>query len=203
MNFQEIIDGITPKVSGDNADDVKAALKQLSVLYSDSGDKLKSFGSENKEKRGIIQALESKIRDFTENSETNSTKVNDLQSALSEAKAVNKGLSEFKAKQQANTRKSFADDFAKVTKHKNFDSAKSNFTIPEEKEGKLDWASVDDTAMDSNIEKLTEYNSLGLFGAVKTFSDGGLHGDATPDFNTRLANAKTPAELQEIQASIS
>ncbi len=62
------------------------------------------------------------------------------------------------------TRKQFIEKHEKIKDHTDMEKAKGAYTLPEDKDGKLDWTEVDDDAMVANMNKLKEQEGYGLFG---------------------------------------
>ena len=61
------------------------------------------------------------------------------------------------------TRTQFIEWHGKNKDHKDYEKCKSGYTIPEEKDGKIDWNSVDDDVMVANDTKLKEQKGYGFF----------------------------------------
>lgn len=79
------------------------------------------------------------------------------------------------------TRQKFIEWHGKNKDHVDFGKCKSGYTIPEEKDGKIDWDSVDDDVMVANDTKLKEHEGLGFFGDGKGGKDeprGGKGGNS-------------------------
>ncbi len=82
------------------------------------------------------------------------------------------------------TRQKFIEWHGKNKDHVDFGKCKSGYTIPEEKDGKIDWDSVDDDVMVANDTKLKEHEELGFFGdgtGGKEEIKGGKGGKAGKD----------------------
>ncbi len=65
------------------------------------------------------------------------------------------------------TRTKFIEWHGKNKDHVDFGKCKSGYTIPEEKDGKIDWDSIDDDVMVANDTKLKEHEGLGFFSGGK------------------------------------
>ena len=64
-------------------------------------------------------------------------------------------------------RQTFIDGWKMVTEHTDFEKTKVGFKVGEEKDGEVDWESIEDDDMVANANKLTEYKGLGFFGDPK------------------------------------
>ncbi len=62
------------------------------------------------------------------------------------------------------TRTKFIEWHGKNKDHVDFEKCKTGYIIPEEKDGKIDWDSIDDDVMVANDTKLKEHEGLGFFG---------------------------------------
>ena len=82
------------------------------------------------------------------------------------------------------TRTKFIEWYGKNKDHVDFPKCKTGFTIPEEKDGKIDWDSLDDDVMVANDAKLKEHEGLGFFGGGTGGKDepkGGKGGNTEVD----------------------
>ena len=87
------------------------------------------------------------------------------------------------------TRKQFIKVHEEIKEHDDYEKAKDNFKLPEDKDGKLDWTEISDDDMVLNMQKLTEQQGYGLFGgqsetlSVNTEGAGRSGGKGTDEFS--------------------
>lgn len=201
-DFQETLNDISSKVSGDNADEVKTSLKKLGSLYNDQTDKVKSFGAENKDKRTKITALESQVRDFEHNSETFKGSFDKLKATNTSLLEEVEDLRQFKSNTFAVQKKTLGTKLETYMKHPNFDKASKFLNVPEaNKEGVIDWESLDESQIETNQKELARLEDLDYFNnqPKKKEVDGSLKVNAPNSVELDVQNATSMDQLREIQ----
>ncbi len=201
-DFQEILNNASSKVGGDSAEEVKTNLKQLEVFYNDAIDKVKSFGAENKDKRGKISTLESKLRDFEQTSEESGTAYEKLKNANATLLEEVEDLRQFKSNTYSAQKKDLGKKLNELSNHPYFDKAKKFLHIPDEdKEGNRDWDSLDDNQVEHNQKELLKLEELDYFNnqPKKKEVDGSLKATAPSSVAQEIESATTMEALQEIQ----
>ncbi len=150
-----------------------------------------------------IEAKETSVNDLYKESKTRQSKIQELEREVDTVKGEkDKILADTKhedypelVKYKADNEKLLADGkkvnrtkfiewHGKNKDHKDYGKCKSGYTIPEEKDGKIDWDSLDDNVMVANDAKLKEHEGLGFFGGGKGGKDelkGGKSGTIVVD----------------------
>jgi len=201
-DFQEILNDVSSKVGGENSDEVKTSLKQLGVLHQDTIDKVKSFGAENKDKRGKITTLESQLRDFEQNSEQSTSNFDKLQASNSTLLEEVEELRQFKSNTYAIQKKDLGNKLVKLMDHPYFDKAKKFLHIPEaDKEGVVNWESLDDSQVEKNQQELQRLEELDYFNnqPKKKDVDGSFKATAPNSVTDEIESATSMDALREIQ----
>ncbi len=130
-----------------------------------------------------ITEKETSVNDLYKESKTRQTKIQELEREVETIKAEkDKILTDTKhedydkLKTYFDTNEKLLVDGKKITRtkfiewhgknkdHVDFSKCKTGYTIPEEKDGKIDWNSIDDDIMVANDTKLKEHEGLGFFG---------------------------------------
>ena len=201
-DFQEILTDISSKVSGDNSDEVKTSLKQLGVLHNDTIDKVKSFGAENKDKRSKITTLESKLRDFEQSSDESGSKYQKLKASNSTLLEEVEDLRQFKSNTYNAQKKDLGNKLSKLMEHPYFEKAKKFLHIPEaDKEGNIDWDSLEENQVENNQKELSRLEDLDYFNnqPKKKEVDGSLKATAPNSVIQEIESATSMDALKEIQ----
>ena len=157
---------------GEDSSKVESMLVEINSDYSefqrkldDQQETIKSVNTESKGRKLEIRELKSNLDDEKEKIEKlegqdKSKEVTDLTEKL-------KVFTDADAEQIKTKAKGFIDKFDKLKVHADFDACKSKFKLPEaikdDKDGKLDWDSMDDNDIAKNADGLTEYIGIGKF----------------------------------------
>ena len=209
-NFNKIIESVTSKITGDNAQDIKSELRQCSALFEDTIASLSSFGSENKEKRLEIQKLEKANRELR--AEVDSVKTDFDEYKGSQDTSEIDDLRNFKAEVLAQNKATFIKQLESITEHNNFSKAKEFFEIPEaNEEGVYDFTTLTDEQIENNMKEMTKLNKLGYFDTsettteTQTESKNVAYGKSAPkpaDFNSQLDSVTSMEELEKLNNNI-
>jgi len=188
--FKQTLDSILPKVTGDNADEVKTALRKLGVLYEDTASSLKTFGEENKSKRLEIDGLNTQIRDLTHERDGLKTKVSDLEDSddLKELQTLREQVKTINDKRRTD----FIAQYDQVSQLETFKKVESKFQLPKDDKGKIKWDDVDDDQINHCSDRLSEYQELGVLG--KTQKPPETFGDSPPP-NPPASNQNQPPAI--------
>jgi len=204
-NFQQILEGVVSKVTGDNADEVKTSLRQLGILHKDSVEKLISFGEENKDKRLSITKLEKDLRNATD--ATNKLTA-DLEDTTSKGDTINQELEtlrNFKTDALKERLASFSSTMEEIIEHPKFEALKGNFNLPEPKaDGSYDISSLTPDEMDVNLKKYNEYQGLGFFESSNPPKDvdGSKQSKKVLGVQEEIDSATTMDDLLKVQATM-
>ena len=202
-DFQEILNNTSSKVDGESADEVKTNLKQLEVLYNDTIDKVKSFGAENKDKRSKITTLEAKLRDFEQSNDESTSSYEKLKTSNSSLLEEVEDLRQFKSNTYSAQKKDLGSKLNELMEHPYFDKAKKFLHIPDvDKEGNVDWDSLDESQVENNQKELSRLEDLDYFNnqPKKKEVDGSLKATAPNSVTHEIESATTIEALQEIQS---
>ena len=201
IRFKEITDDLAANANAAENADVRTALKQLESLHEEVVEKLSLFGSENAEKRKINNSLERQIRELSGQVETLQTERNEFSQKATEIPEELEGLRKFKNQYVEKRNNEFFTKFESIQSNPRFEKAKELFKLPEEKDGKLDWGSLNETDIEQNINKMNELETIEYFEKKKSVS--GKPGSVTqPNLMEQIENATSIEELKQIQAGM-
>lgn len=204
-NFQQILDGVVAKVTGDNSDEVKSSLRQLGVLHKDSVESLVSFGSENKEKRILITKLEQELRDATDAKNKLTAEMEDI---TKNSESTNNEIAELRSYKDGILKerlKSFTSTMEEITTHPKFEALKGKFTLPEANaDGSYDVSKLSSEELEGNFNKYNEYKELGIFESSTPAKevDGTKHNKKVQGVTEQIEDAKTMDDLLNLQAQM-
>ena len=205
-NFKKIIDSISSKVDGDNASDIKAELRQVSVLFEDTISSLSGFGAENKEKRLAIQNLEKENRELRAEVDDTNAKFEDLR-AKDNTEEFN-ALKEFKQNVLAQNKAKFIKQFEEITEHDKFSKVKEYFNMPNRTDDGYDFDSMSDEQMEHNVAELDKLTKIDYFDNTPSEPSepkNQAYGKKAPlpaDFNSQLDSVTTMEELEKLNTNI-
>lgn len=171
---------------GEDSSKVEAHLKAIESDYSkfeveldDARETIKHVNNESKTRKLKIRDLESELEDGKTEMET--LKGKDMSEEVKTLQTKLKSYEEAELERVKSKGKAFIDKYDKLKDHADWDKTKSKFLLPEEKDGKLSWESLDVNDIAKNADKLNEYEGLGLFsGANPKNEDKNLHRDNKP-----------------------
>lgn len=167
MDVKELLAKIKAAVGEENAPKIDGLLKSVEAEFSSLSDDLKAANAESKERKLKIRELTGQLEETGEKVKEFEGKVNDpaLKQELD-------ALKQFKADVLKGRRDSFAGEFAKITKHPNFEKAKEQFRLPKPTEaGEYDFTKAADADIEHNLAKMAEYQKIGFFAHEQ--QDGG------------------------------
>ena len=206
-NFNKIIDSISSKVDGDNASDIRAELRQVSVLFEDTISSLSGFGAENKEKRLRITNLEKENRDLRAAVDDTNAKFEDLKA--NDNSNEFEALKEFKQNVLAQNKAKFIKQFEEITEHDKFSKVKEYFNMPSKTDDGYDFGSMTDEQMEHNVAELDKLTKIDYFdNAPSETTDNPknqAYGKKAPlpaDFNSQLDSVTTMEELEKMNTNI-
>lgn len=182
----ELLTSIKSQLGEDNATTINPLLKEIEAEYNDVLDSLKAANTESKNRKLKLRELESEKEEWE-------TKLSELQDKAdtSHLESELQELREYKQTVFKNNRDSFINRFAEISKHPNFEIAKSKFNVPEKKGEKLDWESLEEDKMAANIKQLKELDDLKYFSAQNTFRpNGNKFTDVTPQEKSPVYKSK-------------
>ena len=160
-DFHEIINDLASKGSDADVADVKVSLRKLGSLYDDMVAKVKVFGSENKDKRNQLEALDKENRELK-------GQVSHLEAQVKavDDSPLKKELASLKAS-QAKWIDSAKQDLTKKLEafagHSNWDKAKDLLSVSQNEDGKFDLTKLTNDEVDALSSKVSEYETLGVF----------------------------------------
>ena len=140
---------------------LNSKMEKLETEVQDKSDSIDELYKESKKRQSKVQELE---RDL-EGKETEIEKIkNDTSHEdYDDLKKEVEGFRTEKKEAINKSRKDFVDSFDKLKEHSDWETSKKFYNIPEEKDGKLDWDSLEDDVMLQNVNKLNEHKELGFF----------------------------------------
>ena len=187
FNIKEKIGTIKEQL-GDDAEKVGSILVDIERHYSDNLDALKHANGESKERRIKLREYESQLSDYEAQVEMlkNDTKVKELEEQIGKLKG-------FQSEVFKQNREVFKTKFEKIKDHKNFEKIKDKIITIPEKDGKYDFDSIENDTINSMLEKVNEYESIGLFESKKIDTPGG-----TPIAGESGSDGKYTIEGQEM-----
>ena len=148
---------------------IEGDYSKFNVEMEDLRDTIKHVNTESKQRKLKIRELEGNLEDKDTEMETlkgkdQSEEVKTLQTKL-------KGYEEAEVEKIKTKAQGFIDKYDKLKDHADWETCKSKFKIPEEKDGKLDWDSVDINDVAKNADGLTEYIGIGKLGDANPKSE--------------------------------
>ena len=191
-NFKKILDELKPKVTGDNKDEVISALGQLDGVFQATIQSLRTFGTENEEKRIANNQLEKDKLKLTNDNKTLTDNATDTESAVNKATETLKTENETLKKDSEAFNKYKKSEFMKrlgtAVKHPNWDNVKEKFAelnLGEitDKDGVIDPEKITPEMINGSDVRLTDLFDAGLFGKVdkKTTPSKNTPGDGAED----------------------
>lgn len=159
FDIKEHMTRIRSEVGEEMASKIAGHLNSIEMAYTDLS-----------KARGSIDEARVKYRDradeLTKEVEELQRKIVGLNNddSVKELTEKVKKLEGFQTQVYKENREKFTKMFDNIKEHANFDKVKSNFKLGELKDDAYDNTSLSDEDVNHNINKLTEYQSLGIFG---------------------------------------
>ena len=158
---------------GEDSSKVETFLKGIESDYSkfdveldDLRETIKHVNTESKQRKLKIRELESDLED--KDGEIETLKGKDMSEEVKTLQAKVKGYEDMEAEKIKTKAKGFIDKYDKLKDHADWDACSANFNLPnqikDDKDGKLDWESMDVNEIAKNADKLTEYIGIGKLG---------------------------------------
>ena len=161
---------------GEDSSKVETHLKAIEGDYSkfnveleDLRDTIKHVNTESKQRKLKIRELEGNLDD--KDTEMETLKGKDMTEEVKTLQTKLKGFEDAEVEKIKIKAKGFIDKYDTLKDHTDWDTCKGKFTIPEEKDGKLDWDSVDINDIAKNADGLTEYIGIGKLGDANPKSE--------------------------------
>ena len=161
---------------GEDSSKVEAHLKVIEGDYSkfevdlsDLQDTIKHVNTESKTRKLKIRELEGNLEDKEAEMET--LKGKDMTEEVKILQTKLKGYEDTEAEKVKTKAQGFIDKYDKLKDHADWDTCKGKFKIPVEKDGKLDWESMDINDVAKNADGLTEYIGIGKLGEAEPKSE--------------------------------
>lgn len=157
MEINEIIANVLAKVPDESKTAVEGQLKQIERSYAAMVEDVRIANSESKDRRLKLRDVESKLSEYETEIEQlkNDTTVADLTKQV-------EGLKSFQSQIYKQNRDTFKNKVDTYSKNSTFEKVTPLLSIPV-KDDKFDFDAMDDTAVKSGLEKLNEYEQLGIF----------------------------------------
>ena len=161
MKLSEKVDQVRSQLSSEDLDKVGALLEEIKSEGISISDSLSAVNSESKNRKIKIKELQDQL-------ETLSIERDDFKNKFEgfDTSTLENEREQYKKKYHSlldGQRNAFAAALEKVKDHPNWDKAKSMFKMPEEKDGKIDWATLAPEDIEHNINKWSELEKLGYF----------------------------------------
>lgn len=192
MSIKEKLELVRSQVGEEDLPKINTILEEIEMVYSDLSEthtlvssKLKSANAESRERRLKIEGFETQIEELNKTNDT------------TELKAELESLREFKVGQLKLQREGFEKSFDEISKHPNFEKAKTRFALPEVKDEKYQWDKISNDDFEKNMSTLNDLNELDYFkvaGKEKPDTFGDRFNDTTEKQKTPI---KTRAELDK------
>jgi predicted nucleic acid-binding Zn-ribbon protein len=171
MDVKEILAKIKAAAGEEIAPKIDGLLKSVEAEFATITDDLKAANAESKERKLKIRELTGQLEETGEKVKEYEGRVNDP--AL---KQEFDALKQFKADVLKGRRESFVGEFAKITKHPNFEKAKEQFRLPKPTEsGEYDFTKAADADIEHNMQKMSEYQKIGFFGEEQPAGGSGFN----------------------------
>lgn len=171
MDVKEILAKIKAAAGEEIAPKIDGLLKSVEAEFATITDDLKAANAESKERKLKIRELTGQLEETGEKVKEYEGRVNDP--AL---KQEFDALKQFKSDVLKGRRESFAGEFAKITKHPNFEKAKEQFRLPKPTEsGEYDFTKAADADIEHNMQKMSEYQKIGFFGEEQPAGGSGFN----------------------------
>jgi len=165
---------------GEDSSKVETHLKAIESDYSkftvdleELQDTIKHVNTESKQRKLKIRELEGELEDAK--TETETLKGKDMSEEVKTLTAKVKVYEDAEAEKVKLKAKGFIDKYDKLKVHADWDKAKDKFKIADpikdDKDGKLDWGSLDINEIAKNADKLNEYQGIGLLGEANPGSE--------------------------------
>ena len=175
---------------GEDSSKVETFLKAIESDYSkfdveldDLRETVKHVNTESKQRKLKIREIESELED--KNTEIETLKGKDMSEEVTTLKTKLKSYEDAEVEKTKLKAKGFIDKFDTIKIHADWDTCKSKFKLPEEKDGKLDWESIDINDIAKNADGLAEYVGIGKLGEASPKSEDRSQSriDAPKSFN--------------------
>ena len=161
---------------GEESPKVETFLKAIESDYSkfdveldDLRETVKHVNTESKQRKLKIREQEGELED--KNTEIETLKGKDMSEEVTTLKTKLKSYEDAEVEKTKLKAKGFIDKYEALKIHADWDTCKSKFKLPEEKDGKLDWESMDINDIAKNADGLAEYVGIGKLGEAKPESE--------------------------------
>lgn len=142
-------------------DDLKAEIKTQSETIDKKDEDINGLYKESKKRQTKLQEQEREIDTLkSEKDKILKDTEHEDYDELFKYKTDNEAKL---AEKKITIRKQFIEKHNALKDHSDYDKCKGGYNLPEEKDGKLDWESLDDDTMVANANKLKEHEGLGFF----------------------------------------
>ena len=160
-DFHETLNEVLSQGTETIPSEVKVSLRKLGSLFDDEISKVKVFGSENKDKRLANDKLAKENRELTAQVTSLEAQVSSLDESPLKAE-----VAKLKAKEQKWTdgaRNNLQKKLEVLSKHTNWDKAKSFLDVSQSDDGKIDLTGLDPGSIANMSDSLVKVEKLGLF----------------------------------------
>ncbi len=160
-DFHETLNEVLSQGTETIPSEVKVSLRKLGSLFDDEISKVKVFGSENKDKRLANDKLAKENRELTAQVTSLEAQVSSLDESPLKAE-----VAKLKAKEQKWTdgaRNNLQKKLEVLSKHTNWDKAKSFLDVSQSDDGKIDLTGLDPDSITNMSDSLVKVEKLGLF----------------------------------------
>lgn len=202
MNIKESIDQVRSQLPDEVVSKVGAVLENIKAEVQETEDRLNAANTESKNRKIKIREYESKIEDYDIKLTEMKTKVESFDDTPLKNQITQ--VTEKYNKLLNNQKQGFMSSYDQISKHPNFENAKTRFVIPEEKEGKLDWDSLETEALEKNLIALNDLNQLNYFappdGKFPNVNNakGSPPSSVAEAYNQDMSECKTAQEIEAV-----
>jgi len=202
MSIKESIDQVRSQLPDEALSKVGSVLENIKTEVQETEDRLSAANTESRNRKIKLREYETKIEDYD-------VRITELQGKVDsfDDTSLKTEVEQYKNKYNnliGNQKQSFISSFEQIKIHPNFETAKSRFVIPDEKDGKPDWESMDVETLEKNLSALNDLNQLNYFATKNepfpnvNNSKGGHPSSLLDAYTAEIGACKTAGEIEAV-----
>jgi len=188
QRFTSAMSEIKGKLSAEALEEVNGLLSSLNREFLDVEGDVSALYKESMTRKEDLTSLKSEIENLkTENQSLKDSGLNEkLEEITKERDSYKTEIDTWKETEAKANRDKFLSKYDSIKDHVDFEKAKNFFKLPEVKDEKMDWDSLENDAFKSNLSELEKMETLGHFQV----------GGSSPDANSKRSGQpkKSPAD---------
>jgi len=188
MSFKESLGKLERSLDKEVWEKVSSIVTEMEESYESLEKKEYKNFKDATNRKSRIEEYETEIENLkTENQSLNNSGLNEkLEEITKERDSYKTEIDTWKETEAKANRDKFLSKYDSIKDHVDFEKAKNFFKLPEVKDEKMDWDSLENDAFKSNLSELEKMETLGHFQV----------GGSSPDANSKRSGQpkKSPAD---------